>query len=493
MFCGACGALLNRPLPSRGGPDGDRQRWWRRPVVGGGLAVIAVVGLVAAVPTLSIERTDPVEDTSIDVPDVDDLQAAPANTRPRRTVEPPDISCTSADVEVDCVAWSRGLVDSMATGQNGRQTWPMGFGERILLVGSGQLEAVDAATGTRMWRQTGMPEDLYPAGQTDDLLMLLGSETRLVDLDTGETRWSVSTFGRHVFGDVVRDDVVYTGTESGATEWGLTARDPRDGSVRWTWPTEWPHIRVERLDEQRLLVAADEEGMAVLDAATGEERSRTDRLSDGWIMGVVDDTVVTLLHPDIDPSEPNRAGDPGAVVTGHDLADGTVTWQHDVRSSEASFTQVAGMMVAPSTRHLTAIDAVTGEVVWEVETTHREQVAQLRQVMGPWVAAPDPDVDTELLVTMEERERMLRGRDLATGQTVWERELQDRPWHVSMLGAVTMVQTNSGIDIVATATGQERFHLDSPDLQVAGTDPFVVFHAASGHVARLDIPLGPGR
>lgn len=491
MFCGVCGALLDRPLPNRG-PDDDRPTWWRRPLVGGGLAIIALVGIVAAVPTLSIQRTDPVEDTSIDVPDVDDLQAAPGNTRTRRTVEPPDVSCTSDDVEVDCVAWSRGLVEPMGTTQNGRQTWPVMFGGRLLLIGNGEVEAVDATTGTRLWRRTGMPEDSHPVGATDELLVLLGSETSLLDLDTGETRWSVSTFGRHVFGAVAHDDVVYTGTDSDAAEWGVTARDPRDGAVRWTWPTEWSDVRLQRLDGERLLVAAAGEGMAVLDATTGEERSRAEGLSDGWIIDVVGDTLVTVLHPDVDPSEPNRAGDPGAVVTGHDIVDGTVKWQRDVRSSEASFTPVAGVMIAPSSRHLTALDAGTGEVVWEVGTTASERVAQPR-LAGPWSAEPSGSADLGLVVTMDERGPMLRGRDVTTGETVWERELQARPWHAVMLGAITVVQTNSGIDLVSTATGQEHFHLDSPDLQVVGVDPLIVFHPVSGYVTRLDLHAATDR
>lgn len=487
MFCGACGALLNRPLPSRGGSDGaGAPRWWRRPFVAGVLAVIAIVGIVAAVPTLSIQRTDPIENTVIDMPDADDLQGAPAGTRPRRSVDPPEVSCTVEDVEVDCVMWSRGLVDPLDNGRSGRQAWPMVFGDHVLIVGDGEVEAADAATGARLWRRD-LSLDVHPGGAIDDLLLLVGGSTTAVDVATGEPRWSVQTSLPHVYGDLAHANVVYSGTDADASTRGLAARDPDDGEPRWTWETDWIDLHLRRLDDERVMVTAEDRHVAILDAMTGEERSRVEDLPQGWIAHLVGDVVVTVQDPDIDPSEPNRAGDPGAVVTGTDVNDGTVRWQRDVRSSGGWFGNVGSILVAPSSRHLTALDAATGETAWEVETTSGEHVAQYR-FFGPWgmwdADAPDPDI----VVTTGQNTRTLRGRDSATGELVWERDLQATPWHAVVEGDEIIVQTNRGIDIVATATGQQRLHIDSPDLQTVGTDPFVVFHPVSGYVSRLDVP-----
>lgn len=490
MFCGACGALLNRPLPGRGGTGRHPSAWWRRPIVTGGLAVLGLVGIVAAVPTLSIERTDPIEDTSIGMPDADDLQGAPAGTRPRRSVEPPDLSCTRDAIEVDCVIWSRGLLDPMGTGGNGRQPWPVVTGNRLLLVGPGEVEAVDATTGTRLWR-IDMPEGSHPVGTTEDGLVLLGPQTRVVDADTGETRWSVSTSARQVYGAVGHDEIVYTGTGSDAAVEGLAARDARSGDIRWTWPTGWSNMRVERLDANRLLVAADMGGLAILDPSTGEELSRTEWQSGGWTVGLVGDTIVSVLDTSVDPSEPNRAGDPGAVLTGTDIVDGSVRWQREVRSSEGWFELVADMVIATSSRHLTTIDATTGEVVWEIETTTSEQVAPVRSTMGPWFAAMNRGQDHDLVVTLDQNDRILRARDAATGTPRWERELQGQPWHAVVRGDTTVVQTSGGVDIVDTMTGQERLRIGSPEVEVVGIDPLILFHPVSGHAARVEMPA-PG-
>lgn len=490
MFCGACGDLLDRPLPSRGGTGRDRSTWWRRPVVTGGLAVLVLAGVVAAVPTLSIERTDPIEDTSIDMPDADELQGAPSGTRARRSAAPPDLSCTRDEVEVDCVAWSRGLVDPMGTGASGRQAWPVVSGDRVLLISADEVEAVDVNSGTRLWR-IDTPEDLYPVGATEDRLVLLGPETRVLDADTGETQWSVSTFGRQVYGAVAHDDVVYTGTESDAAEWGLTARDAQSGEIRWTWPTDWSNMRVERLDADRLLVVS-ERGVAILDPSTGEQRSMADWQPGGWTVGLVGNTIVTALDTGVAPTEPNRAGDPGAILTGTDIVDGSIQWERQVRSSEGWFELVADTVITSSSRHLTATDAATGEVAWEIETTSSEQVAPARS-MGPWFPAMDGERDHDIVVTLAQRERMLRGRDAATGALRWERDLQAQPWHGFVRGDMAVVQTNGGVDIVDTATGQERLHIDSPDVEVVGVDPLIVFHAVSGHAARVELPAADGR
>lgn len=493
MFCGACGALLDRPLPSRGGSGGrDRSSWWRHPAVAGGLAVLVLVGVVTAVPTLSIERTDPIEDTTIDVPDTDELQGAPAGTRTRRQVDPPQVTCTRDDVEVDCVRWSRGLLDPMDNGR-GPQTWPMVFGDHLLLVGDGEVEAVDAATGTRLWR-TDAPHDAYPAGALDGVLVLQRpSGMSGMDLATGDPRWSVDT-SPPVHGHVVHDDIVLTGPDPDAAT-ALVARDPRDGEVLWTWssPAPWHDLHVRRLDRERLLVSSTGQGVAVVDASTGGERSLAEDLTEAWIVGVVDGTILTLAQPDMDLSEPNPAGDPGAVVSGIDLVDGTTRWTRDVRSSQSWFSVVGDLVIAPSSRHLTALDTTTGETVWEVQTARSEALAQYQPV-GPWqplepAAAEAPTI----VVTLAQTTGVARGREAATGKLVWEQDLSQDAWHAVVTADHVVVQTNGGVRVLSVATGEERLGVDSPQLQLAGTDPFIVFHQISGYVARLDLSAAEGR
>ncbi len=492
MFCGACGALLNRPLPGRGErTSSTSSTWWRRPLVVGGVVTAALVGVVAAVPTLSIERQDPV-DTSIDVPDSDDLRAAPADATVRPHVDPPEITCSAQDLEYDCIVWSRQVIQPPAPGSEGALTWAFAANPGVVVGDDERIDLIDVTDGARLW-SIDAPSHGFPQGLGDESMTFSErGTTRVIDLRDGQTRWTFETRGSSVHhGDWVDGDVIYTTAEEMDGAPGVTARDIEDGAVLWRWPTETQDVHVQPLAPDRLLaVSYDTHEAAILDATTGREVAWIEEsFTLDWVLGVSDGVAVTVQVIDHgEPSDGNPAGDGGALLTGVDVETGTVVWEQEVRASQASFGVHQGMVLAPSARHLTALDATTGELLWEVPASSSEAVAD--HGGGGWWRPRSLSTGTsaEHVLTLDQRGGMLRARTPESGEVVWQRPVAGHPWHASVMGDEVVVFGGEHLHVLAASTGQELLRLDAREQQFVQPDPLIVFDHRSGYLTRVDVP-----
>ncbi len=482
-FCGACGDLLPDALAATVVRQSDGSGSRRRPVLAVALAVAVVAG-AAAVPTLSIERTPPVTG-EIGVPEVGDLQAAaPASVpAPRRDVPSPTITCRRDGEPLDCVAWSRNLMPPM--GPDGNTAWVTPAGRRLLLPGPDGLEAVDAATGTRLWRRDDLPE-VFPMDVSGDLAVVQthdgGEGIGLLDLATGDLRgqWRGPTM---LWGNLLFDDLVLTPPDAGA-EPGIVARGLHDGVARWRWSTAWPWTQVMAAGGDRLVLVADggEGGMAVLDRRNGNEIARTDA-SAGWVLGIVDQTLV-VVEPHDGANGPNPAGDGGAVLRGLSTTDATVQWEREVPASQVPFGLADGVVVAPSTGLLTVLDATTGDVAWDVPLDSTSDLANHGGFFG-WPDDDTPDLPTAVL-TIDRTAHELVARNSRSSEVTWRRELPDGFAQATAFGDAVWLDGPSGFALLDAATGRATVEVTAPGVPVVSLDPLVLFHPPSGTVARLD-------
>lgn len=377
--------------------------------------------------------------------------------------------------------WSRRLAPQADSGEGAWVVLAQGV---ILVTTEDRLEAAEA-TGTRVW-DLALPGPLHPVGTSAELLVLAEPTTVMaVDLADGETRWQVDTSSA-VWGEVAHEDVVYTGPEAPATSPAVVARDPRTGTVRWTWPSTWDDVRVRHATEDLVLVQpSNSMDLVVLDARTGRERVSAD-VRDRWVLDVVDDVAVVVAPraSATDPSGPNPAGDPGATLEGIDLVDGSTRWTQDVRASEVGFEVAAGLVLAPSTHRLTAIDASTGTVVWEVDVPGTVAVAHPGPVTF-W--PPDPGRPATTVVTYDPASGTVRRHTLDTGAIMWEQSLGHPLFQVAAQEDVVLTFDPVGTLVLEASTGEVSVGIDTAGGGLVSRTPYVIHDHETGYVTLLDV------
>lgn len=481
-FCGACGALLDpsvaaRPDTTRIGRVSSIRRRLARPAVAWAGTVAVVVATVVAVPALTVERTPPV-DGAIDVPEGDELQAAPAAVPPSPRAPAPEVTCEVDAAPVPCVRWSRELLPPEDL-QRGWSAWSTVVGDRVLVSSPRGLEMIDPVDGTRRWR---VPVDDLPelVDADDDVAVVgMGGEMTVLDLEEGTPRWA-SRARPITWGDVLVEDVVVLADTPAV----LVGHDRADGRPRWRWDAPWQDgFGLRDLGEGRLLVlSGGARGMAVLDARTGEELAVTDAET-GWLLGLSHDVAVTARTAP--RHRPGRAGDPGATLVGLDLDDLSIRWEQDVPSSDVSFGLVDGVVLAPSARLLTALDARSGQVAWELELPSTSEVAMHAD---GWFVGLDP-VRPRVVVTRDLSDELVRGHDPATGAVLWDHRTSGSPEYVFVGGQGVVVHARGAVAVLDADSGRERVQIRTPaDASLLGLDPAIVAHSSSGHLVGLDLP-----
>lgn len=475
-FCGTCGALLDPSVATRA----DRSRPVRpstRRALGWATAAVVVVATVVAVPSLTVERTPPV-DGGIDVPEGDELQAAPAAVPPRPRAPAPEVTCAVETGPVACVRWSRELLPPTDP-EHGWGVWPTVVGDVLLLSSPDGIEGVDRADGTRRWRTPSAGAPHLVDADRDVAVMVAEGVTTLLDLDGGIPRWTARALPI-TWGDVLGEDVVVLADTPAV----LVGHDRDDGHPRWRWHAPWQDgFGLRDLGDGRLLVlSGSNRGMAVLDARTGDQLALTDQ-DHGWLLGLADGVAVGARTPP--RHRPGRAGDPGATMVGIELDDLTIRWEQDVPSSDVSFAVVDGFLVAPSARRLTALDATSGQVAWELEVP---STTSLATYVDGWFAGLDHNPPT-VVVTHDPSDAVVRGHAPATGTVRWEHRASAPPEYVVAGGRDVVVHLRGAVEVLDAATGQQRMRIQLPhDASLLALDPAVVAHAPSGHLVGLDLP-----
>jgi outer membrane protein assembly factor BamB len=315
-YCGVCGAALVVEAPHPLTVVGGRPR--RRLLLGGGLAVLAVlVGVAAWLPGPA--PTGPTRDTEVALPGADELPGPPTTDT---EVDP------SEDASVDepapapvceplgCEVWRRSL---------GQPISGMSLGpDRLFYLQASTVIALDRATGVIRWRrpldEAVRQDDLAPRGAGWSSEMVAGDDARVVvatsqgvqlTLHDGRPGWSVPLpvdglviqlqlsddvvlVVHEVHGDadepsdgVAREDPAVVG--DGADVWfravGLSATD---GTLRWERELQGevlPQTSVTGVDD--LLVTRVDDELVALELATGRARfsaAWTDEHTWTWLL-----------------------------------------------------------------------------------------------------------------------------------------------------------------------------------------------------------------
>lgn len=483
-FCGACGDLLPDALSATVARTAGDRSGRRGPLLAVALGIAVLAG-ATAVPSLSIERTPPVTG-EIGVPEADDLRTAPPGTTRRRAVPAPDVTCAVADRPVTCVVWSRDLVGPASP--DGRQAWPAIVDrDHVLLAGQDALTGVDVHDGTRLWQDEAMGH-AFPHDAGSGVVVLDGPAggAQVRDLTTGQPRWESEGAGGVVQGDVVQGDVVLTGAAE-RDEPAVVARDLADGTQRWRWGSPWRSVQVAGVTGDRILLMPthDESGLAVLDVRTGAALAVAEAEVAHWLVGVVADVAVLALPAGQQGSSRRApAGDGGALLRGVSLLDGQVAWEHRVPAGDVMFGLVDGVVLAPSTDRLTVLDARTGVEAWRLEPT--DEAAGYHGPLGATGAPSWQDLPS-IVVTVDDQDDVLRGRDPLTGEVRWATPV-DGVLHVAVSPEAVWAVRHEGFVLLDPDTGRERLQVHAPGHHPAGFDPLVLFHHGSGTVTRLSVP-----
>ena len=204
--------------------------------------------------------------------------------------------------------------------------------------GDGRLYAVDAGTGEKVWQFETGDEEWSPAVVVDGTVYiqggsepvtddgtLIGHRTRLyaVDARTGETLWSVETYGKPLSTPTLRNGTVFVC--SGAPDSTLYALDSETGDEVWAF-------EVDRLGQSTPTVANGTVYVGSNKAVYGDSRH-------------------------------------GVILYAVDAASGEEMWTVDGEGyvGRGSPTVAGGSVFIASIAGVYAADAVTGEIEWQFE------------------------------------------------------------------------------------------------------------------------------
>jgi outer membrane protein assembly factor BamB len=243
---------------------------------------------------------------------------------------------------------------------------------RLFLTSEGDLDALDAATGERLWSRRLDGRALYGVVAGDETVYAGDRELAAVAPD-GTVRWrrrltAVVPDARDreslVARPVVSPDRVFAATGSGV----VLAFDPADGSVAWTTALDGL-VGSLALGGGRLVAVADDEGsvVAALDPTTGDERWRRsfDAVPRGLATGA--GRAVLSLSADGEGRVVGLDGTTGADRWGADRAATALTVSDGTVYGVAGEHPFGATGSGPHGR-LFARDVATGDRLWARET-----------------------------------------------------------------------------------------------------------------------------
>ena len=285
---------------------------------------------------------------------------------------------------------------------------------------------------------------------TDGALPAAGA----IDLASGAVRWAVCspsevyrTFIGAFDGTIVLSEAEYPDADAVALAVG-------DGAERWRRATAGQQIETPRGPTAGMGVVlrnvTDDTGgvgLAGLDLATGDVVWSLDgRLE---VLGQSDTTAVVV------PFDPSMSSLP--AVRGIDLATGATVWTSDVTLSDLSGVGVSrspaavwdGTIAVPTGESLTALDIATGAVRW----------------IGPQTDHPEA-ADGAVIGTVDSG-RTIRALDAFSGEVLWE--APGRPSYGDLLpigDGIVVVNAIDGPELIAynVRTGSERWRIDAAGL-----------------------------
>lgn len=298
-------------------------------------------------------------------------------------------------------------------------------------LGTGEVAAYDVATGDRQWAQT---------------------------LDVSSLR----------FIDVTENAVFVGMTSDDPGTFPVLALDVGTGEERWR--TNAGMETAATVSHGLCLTYSVVDSLTALDAATGEIRWERSPVNDGGEMWIVGDTVCVVA---------------GETAVGYSLPSGEKTWEQSLPATEWSTARAppdsshpADIYVSDWDKNLRALDATTGEEVWEMELQwegfpnmafdrdslvihHAESALASYEITDGsqrWAYSLGSDEQVSFPVIAEEtvflplqqdgKTTSVATLDTETGDSRWRMQLADSspvPWPHSVLDGYLVLRSNASI------------------------------------------------
>ena len=298
--------------------------------------------------------------------------AAPAAC-PGTSVSRPTVVALRPTTRRLCWSWSE---------PSNTNFYPLGLdGPRLIGIeqscdeGNGGLVALDAVTGTRLWRDSVATDSLLVTVDSGLVLSLDGANQRLTGINssTGKTLW---TFARAVDTAVQAPHLVAAGTSNGTAS-RVTVLDPATGKQLWT-------IDVGEKDNE---LVADDDAVLVTGpkVTTGYDAATGARL---WSapFGNASDTDAPRITEGVASGSSMKA-----LGVGYDVKSGKLLWTNPASPTQEPdpldgnvFVQTEGSSVVQ------ALDARTGDVRWKVTRPGQDQTAGVTP--GPGIVVVTGDI-----------------------------------------------------------------------------------------------------
>ena len=271
---------------------------------------------------------------------------------------------------------------------------PLLAGGRVFTVDTGgQLQAFDAATGRRLWRQdTGLPALAGPAGNAERLLLTSREgdvalfrvtpkgldETWRVRV-AGEIRSPAVLDGEQVFLRSVDGKLHVLDAANGNTLWNVSRRVPPLSLTGTSSPLVTPERVIGGFDNGKLVAYNRADGSVdwELTVSVPSGRSEIERLVDLDGQFVLRDGVIYVSA---------YQGDLTAVTE----ASGQVLWTRKFSSYQAIEIDDEALYLTDDNSHLWAIDRRSGSAFWKQDELDARKLTAPRLV-GDYLVAADLD------------------------------------------------------------------------------------------------------
>lgn len=267
-----------------------------------------------------------------------------------------------------------------------------------------------------------------------------------------------------------------------------------DGAVRWRHPVPeldvatgvFP-LRVTELGPVAFVVSdgpAHDLSTTALDNGDGTERWRR---SDSRPLRVSGDVAVMLdVDRDVDeqPDGSVRVSESPVAMVGLDVTDGTEQWRRQVTGQHREFGILDDVLVTREADGLTGVDLATGEQLWHRSVAGNERVINATTPWGPAVS------QQRRVLSFMPHERAVLARDRATGEVLWQTQLDQLVGHVSTVDDAILARvTDATVVQLEPATGQVRGTITT---ESDGRPRFlaqdVVVDPETGWVVLVDLP-----
>ncbi|HET9031618.1 MAG TPA: outer membrane protein assembly factor BamB [Dokdonella sp.] len=329
--------------------------------------------------------------------------------------------------------WSGSI--GKGAGKSGARMNPAVVGDRLYVASvSGELQALDAASGRRLW-STNVKKMSWSGGPaaTADIVVVgaLNGQVHAFSAADGSERWSVQLSSEIISAPAISDEVIAVRAQDGR----LYGLDPANGSRRWVYEQAVPVLSLrgnsppligdgfvfDGYDSGRLVSVRETDGAAawtqVLSA--GEGRTEVERLADS-------DGQLVLDNGELFASSYN-----GQIASFH-AESGRPFWARDVSS-------FAGLAVSATTVVISGADGT----VWAFDRQSGANLWKQDGLLHRWLSAPAVVGDYAVVGDLDGYVHWLKLSDgsFAARQRVGKKAIESAP---VVSGDVVYVESANG-------------------------------------------------